>query len=334
MKEGRTLLHMAVWRESLETVKYLVEKGVDLNERDFDGRTPLRQAVKEGYFRIVKYLVEKGVDLNERDFDGRTPLRHAVKEGYFRIVKFLVENGADVNIKENNTGSTPLHVASQKGNLEIVQILVHNGADVECKDSKGKTPIDLASKRGHEKIVLFLQGPLYNRLNVGNAKTNAQTEFINSSVMQMNAEERRGKKFFYNVDNVDPTTKKAKRVFQKELLNTFEDMDKDTKHPFTRKEWQITNEERIKQTLKRLPNTSVENSPTRNNQVQQIKTSAPQPSSIRQASPSQQPQAHQQEGGKKTKEYITYKGKKYIVRYGTKGGKYVLVEGEKIYLKK
>jgi hypothetical protein len=265
-------------------------------------------ACNNGLDRIALMCIENGADVNVKDRGGDTPLHVASRNGYLEIVRVLLEKGTDVNV-ENKYGWTPLHTTSFNGYLEVVQYLVENGADVNAKNNDEQTPLDLAKRVGHKEIIRFLQGSLYDRLNVGNAKTNAQTEFINSSVMPMNAEEIKGNKFFYNVDNVDETTKKAKRVFQKELLNAFEDMKKDTTHPFTRKEWPITEENKIKQTLKRLPNTNVQNSPVRNNQVQQ-------------------------EGGKKTKEYASYKGKKYLVRHGTKGGKYLLVEGEKVYLKK
>lgn len=39
-------------------------------------------------------------------------------------------------------------------------------------------------------------------------------------------------------------------------------------------------------------------------------------------------------GGKTFKEYYTYKGRKYLVRKGKRGGRYIMVKKEKIYITK
>lgn len=40
---------------------------------------------------------------------------------------------------------TPLHDAVVNGHLKIIKLLVEKGADIHVKNSKGKSPLDLAS---------------------------------------------------------------------------------------------------------------------------------------------------------------------------------------------
>lgn len=309
-KDGKTPLMHACERYRSDIVKYLVQHGANVNSKDKYGSSVLHMVAQIGPLETVQLLVDHGADVNIQNNNGDSPLYFATLKHDLNIMDYLLANGADINVKTTG-GMTPLHLASLLGDLADVQYLVKKGALINAKTSSGKTPLQLAVQNKKNEVVDFLR--LYNRLNVGNATTNTDTEFIDRDVMPMNATERSGKKFFYNVDNVNVVTKKVRKVFQKELLNTLEDMNKDAKHPFTRKDWSITNDKKIKTTLKRLPNTDTQNT---NNQSQR------------------KPQAEQQDGGKTTKEYKSYKGKTYLVRCGAKGGKYILVQGVKKYLKK
>jgi len=47
-----------------------------------------------GDLGVVKFLIDKGLDVNAEDQDGRTVLMYAAKEGNFEAVKFLAEKGA------------------------------------------------------------------------------------------------------------------------------------------------------------------------------------------------------------------------------------------------
>ncbi|KKQ48898.1 MAG: Ankyrin repeat-containing protein [candidate division TM6 bacterium GW2011_GWF2_38_10] len=60
--------------------------------------TPLHMAVDYGLFSLVKLLVDKGVDLNQRDQDGKTPLWYAIKNGHPVVVDFLQKHGAHLGI--------------------------------------------------------------------------------------------------------------------------------------------------------------------------------------------------------------------------------------------
>ena len=52
---------------------------------------------------------------------------------------------------------TPLHWASSHEVLEAVRLLLEHGADVKAKYNDGKTALQEAADRGHEKVVEFLR---------------------------------------------------------------------------------------------------------------------------------------------------------------------------------
>lgn len=136
----------------LKMVKYLVEKGADVNAKNKNGETALMIASSDGKLEIIKYLISKSADINATDKNGKNALMSHLR-GYpedLEIVKALVggkggflslfkkSNGVDVNAKDNE-GKTALMYAR---NLEVVKYLLSKGADINAKDNKGKSVFD------------------------------------------------------------------------------------------------------------------------------------------------------------------------------------------------
>ncbi|MBW2263165.1 MAG: ankyrin repeat domain-containing protein, partial [Deltaproteobacteria bacterium] len=58
---GRSVLHFAARSGSVEVVKFLVEKGADLESEDADKQTVLHDAARWGGADLVKYLLDEGL---------------------------------------------------------------------------------------------------------------------------------------------------------------------------------------------------------------------------------------------------------------------------------
>jgi len=56
----------------------------------------LHIACQKGHEPIVRYLVDKGIELEKLNSDGCTALYIAASEGHQSIVQYLTENGADI----------------------------------------------------------------------------------------------------------------------------------------------------------------------------------------------------------------------------------------------
>ena len=140
---------------NLETIRFFIEAGADVNAKDYNKRSALMIASEKGHFEKIKYLVENGADVNGKDYNNKSALMIASKKGHFELAKYLVENGADVNAK-NNQNKTALLLAAEKGHLDIVKYLVDNGANVNAKDSYKKTALMFASEFGSLEMVKCL----------------------------------------------------------------------------------------------------------------------------------------------------------------------------------
>ena len=120
---------------------------------DENGETKLHLAAfnnqPEECHQILEEARELGIlhDLIEDTYYSTpTALWIASKDGHPRIVKLLLEYGAIVD-KEDSRGTTPLMIAS-KGqvaeHIDIVNLLLKHNASVKVKDEEGKTALDYA----------------------------------------------------------------------------------------------------------------------------------------------------------------------------------------------
>ena len=66
-------LHIAVKKNSIEMVKYLLDKNCDVNDINKNGETALHIACRSGYDDIIKLLLEKGADIDIVNFEGKKP---------------------------------------------------------------------------------------------------------------------------------------------------------------------------------------------------------------------------------------------------------------------
>jgi len=63
----------------------------------------------------LRWLLDKGADINKRDAAGCTPLLHAVINSHYRCVSLLLEAGANMYIADSGGKTARQHVSRSKG---------------------------------------------------------------------------------------------------------------------------------------------------------------------------------------------------------------------------
>jgi len=84
---------------------------------------PLWIAAETGQVNTVRTLLENGVDVDAKNAKGATALWLAASNGHLEVVRLLLEKGAAVDAKNDN-GVTPLWTAAANGHLEVVRLLL------------------------------------------------------------------------------------------------------------------------------------------------------------------------------------------------------------------
>jgi len=74
------------------------------------------------------------------------PIHHAAYKGDLKKVKKIIDRDPnEINVQDSR-GFTPLHLASGKGHIEIVEFLLNHGADTESEIFDGETPLLVAAR--------------------------------------------------------------------------------------------------------------------------------------------------------------------------------------------
>ena len=144
-----TPLHLACWKGHLPVVRFLLDNGADLQAREQDNETALYYSAISGNQELAKFLIARGLDLNDRlSKVNNTPLSIAVERNQVPMALALINLGADVNWKQQNNW-TLLHSAGWAGSPELLEALVKKGLAVNAKTDFGRTALQNACFHGN-----------------------------------------------------------------------------------------------------------------------------------------------------------------------------------------
>jgi len=122
---GRTPLEIAMLNGRTQTAEVLIEAGAEFDP----SRLLLLSAQQNVSDRdVVRFLRQKGADIDARDDDGRTPLLFAAGHGNHRLIHHLIEYGANVNAR-GPEGESALDLVRRQKLPEVERFLLRNGAD-------------------------------------------------------------------------------------------------------------------------------------------------------------------------------------------------------------
>ena len=172
---GGTILHIACENLDVYVATKLLEAGADTNSTDEFGFTPLMRAVvstsKPGITTNVvssiitalcnskcsvnaAFVPSKPSDPNVYYCEGSTALHMAIDEWtHDRLyIKLLVDNGAALDARDVH-GRTPLHIASMRGHHRLIKLLASSPEPFHFKDNDGCTPLYYACKNSHLEFI-------------------------------------------------------------------------------------------------------------------------------------------------------------------------------------
>ncbi|XP_062843287.1 transient receptor potential cation channel subfamily A member 1a [Trichomycterus rosablanca] len=201
---NQTPLHKATIFDHCELAEFLISQGADVNFTDCKGHSPLLLATSCGAWKTVNLLLSRGADLmvkdksgcnflhltilqprglrnlpaevlqhervrdllNDEDSEGCTPLHYACRLGIPESVKNML--GLEVSLdQKSKQKKSALHFAAEYGRINTCHRLLETMTDTRLLnegDEKGMTPLHLASRGGHVKVVelLLRKGALFH----------------------------------------------------------------------------------------------------------------------------------------------------------------------------
>jgi len=177
--------HIKIIKSLIEYDSDLVDLETDTSGNDILC-TPLHLAASlnsPNSVEIIKYLLQKGADINRLDVKNRTPLWRAVRAVLYSNVKVLLESEANPDIADES-GVTPLHLAASQAQHHLVVLLMNHNADPNIQDSMGDMALHHCAQVQIQRLIynfnLTLRFPhletFFYMLVYGNANPNVQNK--------------------------------------------------------------------------------------------------------------------------------------------------------------
>jgi ankyrin repeat protein len=151
-----TLLGRLATSGSIDAMRFLIDRGLDVNRGRKGDPPPLVFAVKASKVEALKLLVSKGADVNCRDELGRPVIFMALDQEDPDVIKELLSAKPKLNVYDR-AGATPLTYAAEVDGPDIVTLLLRAGARSDLPNKAGKTALDVARENRNDENVTILQ---------------------------------------------------------------------------------------------------------------------------------------------------------------------------------
>jgi ankyrin repeat protein len=146
---GETILHKIIRlnEETIDAVRFLLERGADVNSQREDLSTPLHLAVVVGELEVARTPLDHHVNVNSQNIEGPVPLHLWPRQDAFPcednrsiISTPSLESGANLGLQPQ-VDMMPSHLASSNRKFEIIRLLLDHGADTDAENDEGRTPL-------------------------------------------------------------------------------------------------------------------------------------------------------------------------------------------------
>ena len=155
MENPELVLCTAAGSGDAQTVRRLIDFGVQPNSGDYDKTTALHVAAAEGHEKIVEFLLVAQADPNSKDRWGGTPLQDALSGGHIGTAHLLKAKGAAV---PDEFGAEAVNTAAGKGDVPKLRMLHSFGQSLAVGDYDERFALHLSSAEGRVLAVSFLLG--------------------------------------------------------------------------------------------------------------------------------------------------------------------------------
>ncbi|KAJ1325436.1 serine/threonine-protein phosphatase 6 regulatory ankyrin repeat subunit B [Microdochium nivale] len=180
------IMEQAASTNNLESVRVLLEAGVDPNAKKDGVYTPLCTSIRDDHTDIFHLLLAKGADPNvpaseypafkcvthfrlqylqpliDAGADLRSPkgiLETAVQSNNMEALKWLLKAGVSPNDRTHKTNCTPLTTSIREKRKDFVQLLLENGADPNIRGEDWPVFLAVYEPEILKQILPYLKEP-------------------------------------------------------------------------------------------------------------------------------------------------------------------------------
>ncbi|VDI77425.1 Hypothetical predicted protein [Mytilus galloprovincialis] len=158
-------LYNAVQKASIEMVKFLVEKGANINYVDCSKQSILGVAISKNIpdiENILEFLLENGADINHENINGQSDFMYLMDSDKLTYSYLLdvIDSVSNVHEKNYRTGGSFLHITGErvhdKNRVDMLKKLLKMGLDVNFLDNNDDSPLHVMCGIACYSSIMFL----------------------------------------------------------------------------------------------------------------------------------------------------------------------------------
>jgi ankyrin repeat protein len=108
--------------------------------------------------KFARWLMQRGLDPNRRNWLGITLLHRCAAKGDINMAEVCLDHGADINAVETEWSTTPLGAAARSGKKDMAEWLLSKGANRRApEDEPWAQPAAWARRQGHPGVADLLE---------------------------------------------------------------------------------------------------------------------------------------------------------------------------------
>lgn len=157
--KGRTFLHLAILKNDIESVLFLLSVHVNIHSRvqDSSKLTPLHLAVQVGSEMILRNLILAGANINDVTVQNQSALHIGSMHDHHHLCQILLENNINFDILDTDMNNA-LHIACQHGNLNSCRVLLtESRISADALNLQGQNAVHLLAQYGKENAAAILE---------------------------------------------------------------------------------------------------------------------------------------------------------------------------------
>ncbi|XP_061171283.1 putative ankyrin repeat protein RF_0381 [Saccostrea echinata] len=165
--DGKTVLHLCCRKGKIDLCECLVKTYSQLPyAKDNNGHSALHDAALGGNVDLIRFLLERGLDINSTRNDGKTVLHLCCMNSMTDMCKYLVKMYPLLLDVSDNDGENVLHDAAWGGDIDILKFLLGKGLDINSTRNDGKIVLHQCCLNGKIDMCKYLVDAYPNLLDI------------------------------------------------------------------------------------------------------------------------------------------------------------------------
>jgi ankyrin repeat protein len=153
---NQKLIHLICRYSTPDMIKYIIDKGVDLECSTSWGLRPIHYICQYSTPEMIKYIIDKGVDLECSTSCYRyNPIHFICRYSTPEMIKYIIDKGVNLECV-TYSGYRPIHFICQYSTPEMIKYIIDKGVNLKCANRNRWKPIHFICRYSTPEMIKYI----------------------------------------------------------------------------------------------------------------------------------------------------------------------------------